>query len=156
MERKRLIELQSSLNKLEERRNQLLSELFCLEQTTERMLSWLEATDSSDKIPRVVEYLEELKVREEELRTELSNLIEKEKETLDSLRNILEDPRLLRPIEDMGLSPRLTNTLTGRAGMRVLGDILQFKNWKYVRGLGKKSKAELIEKMAELGYTITI
>lgn len=150
---KRLIELQSSLDKLGERRNQLLSELFCLEHTTERALSWLEATDSTEKIPRVVEYLEELKAREEELRAEVSGLIDKEKETLDLLRNILVDPQLSRPIEDMGFSPRLTNTLTRRAGMRVLGDILQFKNWKNIRGIGKKSKAELIKKMAELGYS---
>lgn len=141
------------MNKLEERRNQLLSELFCLEHTTERTLSWLEATDSTEKIPRVVEYLEELKVREEELRAEVTDLIEKEKETLDFLCNILLDPRLLRPIEDMGFSPRLTNALTGRAGMRVLGDILQFKNWKNIRGIGKKSQSELIGKMVELGYS---
>ena len=57
-------------------------------------------------------------------------------------------------IKDLGLSKRPYNSLTIRAGLITVKDLLRFGDIRRIRNLGEKSYQEIIKKLDEIGYVL--
>src|SRR4051794_9716 len=67
----------------------------------------------------------------------------------DAARPVSAESRL----EDLGLPVRARNALRA-AGCHTIDDVLRLDLAQPIRGLGRKAKDELMEKLAEAGYSL--